>query len=46
MDDTYCVSCRKKTGNVNSQVINMINNKKRISSICADCRSKKSSFIK
>ena len=44
--ETYCLSCRKNTGNTNLKIIKSKNNRSMIQSNCAICGSKKSRFIK
>ena len=43
--ESYCVSCKKYTKNINPRVSNTSNGKTMISK-CAGCSSKKSRFIK
>ena len=43
---SYCLKCRKDTGNINPRVSNTSNGRKTILSKCAICGSKKSRFIK
>ena len=43
---TYCVSCRKNTGNKDAKVIKTKNSRLQIKSLCSVCWNKKSSFIK
>ena len=43
---SYCLKCRKDTGNINPRVSNTSNGKTMILSKCAICGSKKSRFIK
>ena len=43
--NTYCLVCKKYTGNINPKVIKIKNNRKMILSKCSICNSKKSTFI-
>ena len=43
---SYCLQCRKNTGNINPRVSKTVNVKTMILSKCAICGSKKSKFIK
>ena len=43
---TYCVKCRKNTENLNPKIFKTKNNKLIMQSKCADCRIKKSRFVK
>ena len=43
--NTYCLSCKKDTGNINSKVIKIKNNRKMILSRCSICNNKKSAFL-
>ena len=43
---SYCLKCRKDTGNMNPRVSNTSNGRTMILSKCAICGSKKSRFIK
>ena len=43
---SYCLKCKKDTGNINPRVSNTSNGRKTILSKCAICGSKKSRFIK
>ena len=43
--ESYCLKCRKYTGNINLQVSSTSNGKVMILSKCAICNSKKSKFI-
>ena len=43
---SYCLKCKKYTGNIDPQVSSTSNGKKMILSKCAICNSKKSRFIK
>ena len=43
---TYCVSCRKSTGNKDAKVIRTKNGKLQMKSHCSVCRNKKSRFVK
>ena len=45
MQTTYCVSCRKNTGNRNAKVFENKNGRLMIKSICNVCGNKKSRFI-
>ena len=43
--NTYCLSCKKDTGNINSKVIKTNNNRKMMLSRCSICSNKKSTFL-
>ena len=43
---TYSVKCRKKTGTLNSKILNTKNGRLRMQSKCAECGIKKSRFVK
>ena len=43
---TYCLACRKYTKNNNPKIVRNRQNRLMIQSNCANCRSKKSRFIK
>ena len=43
---TYCVKCRKNTENLNSKIFKTKNGRLIMQSKCADCRTKKSRFVK
>ena len=43
--NTYCLVCKKYTGNINPEVIKTKNNRKMILSKCSDCNNKKSTFV-
>ena len=43
--ESYCLKCKKHTGNLNLQVSSTSNGKVMILSKCAICNSKKSKFI-
>ena len=43
---TYCVKCRKNTGNLNSKVLKAKNNRLIMQSKCPVCGIKKSRFVK
>ena len=43
---SYCLKCRKDTGNINSKVLKTSNGRTMILSNCTKCGSKKSRFIK
>ena len=43
--NTYCLSCKKYTGNINPKVIKTENNKKMMLSRCSICNNKKSAFL-
>ena len=43
---SYCLKCRKNTGNKNPRVLNTSNARTMILPNCATCNSKKSKFIK
>ena len=42
--NTYCLSCKKDTRNIDSKVIKIKNNKKMMLSRCSICNNKKSTF--
>ena len=42
----YCVKCRKNTENLNSKIFKTKNGRLILPSKCADCRIKKSRFVK
>ena len=43
--NTYCLSSKKDTGNINSKVIKTKNNRKMMLSRCSICSNKKSTFV-
>ena len=43
--NTYCLSCKKDTKNIDSKVIKTKNNRKMMLSKCSICKNKKSTFI-
>ena len=43
--NTYCLVCKKYTGNINTKVIKTKNNRKMMLSRCSTCNNKKSTFI-
>ena len=43
--NTYCLSCKKNTKNINSKVIKTKNNRKMMLSRCSICNNKKSTFL-
>ena len=43
--NTYCLSCKKDTRNINSKVIKTKNNRKMMLSRCSISNNKKSTFI-
>ena len=43
--NTYCLSCKKDTKNINPKVIKTKNNKKMMLSRCSICSNKKSTFL-
>ena len=43
--NTYCLSCKKDTKNIDPKVIKTKNNRKMILSRCSICNNKKSTFI-
>ena len=43
--NTYCLVCKKYTGNINPKVIKTKNNKKMMLSRCSICNNKKPTFI-
>ena len=44
--DTYCVKCRKKTKNLNSNTFETKNGRLIMQPKCADCGIKKARFVK
>ena len=46
-EETYCVHCKKKTGNKDIEIVKRkISGQARLSSVCVICNHKKSSFLK
>ena len=43
--NTYCLSCKKDTGNTDPKVIKTKNSRKMMLSRCSICNNKKSTFI-
>ena len=43
--NTYCLSCKKDTGNIDSKIIKTKNSRKMMLSKCSICNNKKSAFI-
>ena len=43
---TYCVSCRKNTDNVNSKMVKSKNGRLKLKSQCSICGNNKSRFVK
>ena len=43
---SYCLKCRKDTGNINPRIFKKSNDRTMVLSKCAICGSKKSSFVK
>ena len=43
--NTYCLSCKKNTKNIDPKVIKTKNNRKMILSRCSICNNKNSTFI-
>ena len=43
--NTYCLSCKKDTRNINPKVIKTKNNRKMMLSRCYICNNKKSTFL-
>ena len=43
--NTYCLSCKKDTKNIDSKVIKTKNNRKMMLSRCSICNNKQSTFI-
>ena len=43
--NTYCLSCKKDTKNIDSKVIKTKNHRKMMLSRCSICNNKKSTFI-
>ena len=46
LKETYCLSCRKNTENINLKIVKSKNERSMVQSNCAICGSKKSRFIK
>ena len=44
-DITYCLSCKKKTRNINPRIVKTKNNKGVMLSKCSICNNKKFTFI-
>ena len=45
MDTSYCLKCKRKTKNINSNGFITRNKKYLVKSICNVCKSKKSKFV-
>ena len=45
MKATYCVSCKRNTGNNNAKVIKTKNGRLQMKSICSVCGHKKTRFV-
>ena len=45
-EETYCLSCRKYTKNINPRIVKSKTNRSMIQSDCAICNTKISRFIK
>ena len=45
MKTTYCVSCKRNTGNKNAKVFKTKNGRLMLRSVCSVCRNEKSRFI-
>ena len=43
--NTYCLSCKKDTKNIDPKVIKTKNNRKMMLSRCSICNNKKSTFV-
>ena len=43
--NTYCLSCKKDTRNINPKVIKTKNNRKMMLSRCSTCNNKKSEIV-
>ena len=43
--NTYCLSCKKDTKNIDSKVIKTKNNRKMMLSRCSICNNKRSTFV-
>ena len=43
--NTYCLSCKKDTRNINPKIIKTKNDKKMMLSRCSICNNKKSKFV-
>ena len=44
--ETYCLKCRKNTGNIDPKMFGTKNNRLIMQSKCCNCRFKKSRFVK
>ena len=44
--NSYCLSCKKDTENINPKIVRTKNNRLMMLSKCATCNNKKSRFIK
>ena len=44
--NTYCIVCKKKTGNINPRLGQNKRGRLVLSSICPVCKNKKSTFVK
>ena len=44
-EETYCLSCKKNTKNINQKMVTTKNNRLMMLSKCAICNNKKSKFI-
>ena len=45
MDSSYCLKCKRKTKNINSEGFVTKNKKYLVKSLCVVCNSKKSKFV-
>ena len=45
MQSTYCISCKKMTGNKNSKVFKTKNERLQLKSNCSVCGKRKSQFV-
>ena len=43
---TYCLKCKKHTGNIDSKIVRTNNNRILMQSKCSVCKNKKSRFVK
>ena len=46
MKTTYCVKCKKDTGNIDPKMFRTKNNRLLMQSKCSVCKNKKSRFVK
>ena len=43
---TYCLKCKKDTGNIDPKIFKTTNNRLIMQSKCSNCKNKKSRFVK